>query len=182
MKATRTLTNQHDEVREMFRHLKKGNGHTGELVQIMASTLVAHMLVEQELFYPASLSAVDDDHPEKPARREERVLEFYEDHATARYMIERLVRTAPADRTFTAKLITLQKLVLDHFEEEEEKLFSKVEKQLGEQSAVLAAQMDSLFERTKRSGYAVGRDGAAKTASSPLRPAKGARRVAAVSE
>jgi hypothetical protein len=53
MKATVLLKRQHDEVRSIFKQLEKANGHSKDLLKKLAADLAAHMVIEQELFYPA---------------------------------------------------------------------------------------------------------------------------------
>ena len=148
MKSTHFLTNQHKDLRKMFRHLKKGNGHTRKLLETLATSLLAHMVVEQELFYPAALKELTGKH------REELVFESYEEHAMARYALDRLMKADPTDRTFGAKLATFTELTLDHFRKEEAHLFPKAEKQLGGKSKALTGHLHTLFESMKKSGYA----------------------------
>lgn len=147
MKSTNLLIEQHDDLRAMFRHLKKGNGRTSELLHQLASNLVAHMLVEQELLYPAALKSLEGS--------ELVLLEGYEDHAVARFALDRLVKTDPLDRTFNAKRVTLKDLVCDHFDTEERDVFPKLEKELGDSSKALAVRIKALFERTRKAGYTV---------------------------
>lgn len=157
MKATELLKEQHDEVKTIFRQLEKGNGRTSELLEKLANNLAAHMVIEQELFYPSVLSV-------KPSL----VLEGFEEHAAARFVLKRLMKTDPADQSFKAKVTTLKELIEHHVEEEEEEMFPAAEKALGDASEELCAQMKELFETTKRRGYArtMGPGGAAVTSAS----------------
>ena len=156
MKATELLEKQHDEVRTIFKALEKGNGHTRALLEKLANSLAAHMVIEQELFYPAVLAV-----------KEDLVLEGYEEHAVARFALKRLMKTEPSERTFKAKVTTLREIIEDHMEEEEEDLFPRAEKALGEGSVALGAEMKALFEKTMKVGYepTLGRGGAAVTSA-----------------
>ena len=156
MKASVLLKEQHDEVKGIFKQLEKGNGHSKSLLETLADSLAAHMVIEQELFYPALLNV-----------KEALVLEGYEEHAVARFALKRLMKTEPSDRTFQAKLTTLREIIEHHVEEEEEDLFPRAEKALGEASDALCLRMKALFEKTKKAGYAstVGRGGSAVTSS-----------------
>lgn len=156
MKATALLKKQHDEVRAIFKLLEKGNGHSSELLAKLASNLAAHMVIEQELFYPATMRV-----------NESLVLESYEEHEVARFALKRLVKTKPSDRTFKAKVTTLKEIIEDHAKEEEDELFGAAEKALGATSAALCTKMKTLFDKTLRSGYeqAVGPRGSAITSA-----------------
>jgi iron-sulfur cluster repair protein YtfE (RIC family) len=157
MKATELLKKQHDEVKAIFKGLEKGNGHTKALLEKLANNLAAHMVIEQELFYPAVLAA-----------KEDLVLEGYEEHAVARFALKRLMKTEPSDRSFKATVTTLKELIEHHVEEEEEEMFPRAEKALGDGSEALCAEMKALFEKTVKAGYenTVGRGGAAVTSAS----------------
>jgi hemerythrin-like domain-containing protein len=152
MKATELLKHQHDEVKAVFKKLEDKEGHAKTLVEKLANSLSAHMVIEQELFYPAIL-AVDED----------LVLESYEEHAVARFALKRLIKTNPSDQTFIARVTTLKELIEHHVEEEENDLFPKAEKALGDRSIELCARMKALFEKTEKAGFedAIGPGGSA---------------------
>jgi hemerythrin-like domain-containing protein len=142
VKSTVLLKKQHDEVRAIFKLLEKGNGHSSALVEKLATSLAAHMVIEQTLFYPAVLKA-----------KEGLILEAYEEHEVARFALKRLMKTKPNDRTFRAKVTTLKEIIQHHVKEEEEELFPDAEKALGARSQTLASEMKTLFDRTARGGY-----------------------------
>lgn len=156
MKATALLKRQHDDVKAIFKSLEAGNGHTKALLEKLADSLAAHMVIEQELFYPAVQKV-----------KEDLVLESYEEHAVARFALKRLMRADPSDPTFKAKVTTLKEIIEHHVKEEEEDLFPKAEKALGDTSDGLCAQMKTLFDKTVKAGYArtVGRGGSAVTSA-----------------
>jgi iron-sulfur cluster repair protein YtfE (RIC family) len=124
VKATELLKHQHDEVRTIFKQLLKGKDHSKELLEKLATSLSAHMVIEQELFYPAVLRV-----------KEDLVLESYEEHAVARFALKRLMKTTTSDQTFDAKVATLKEIVEHHIQEEEEVLFPAAEKAVGESSS-----------------------------------------------
>lgn len=156
MKATELLKHQHDEVRTLFVRLLQGSGNTKLLLDKLGEKLSAHMVIEQELFYPAVMKV-----------KEDLVLEGYEEHAVARFALKRLMRTASGDRSFKAKVTTLKEIIEHHVEEEEHELFPAAERALLGSSAALASKMKELFEVTTRGGYeqAVGRGGSAVTSA-----------------
>ena len=94
MKATQLLKSQHREAAKIFSELEKGRAaNAAERVQSLVTKLGAHMVIEQELFYPTVKSI-------KPAL----VLESFEEHAGAQAMMERLLQTEPEDESFKARL------------------------------------------------------------------------------
>lgn len=155
MKATELLRQHHDEVRSIFKKLLRG-GHSKELLEKLATSLSAHMVIEQELFYPAVMKV-----------KEELVLEGYEEHAVARFALKRLLKTTADDQTFKAKVKTLMELIEHHIEEEDDELFPASEKALGESSMPLYVKMKELFDTTVKEGYerVIGPGGSAVTSA-----------------
>jgi hemerythrin superfamily protein len=137
MKATQLLKSQHREVAKIFGELEKGRGANAmDRVQKLVTSLGAHMVIEQELFYPAVKSIKPD-----------LVLESFEEHAGAQAMIERLLRTKPDDESFKARVTTLKELIEHHVEEEESDLFPAVEKKMDPADLNgLGAQMKARFD------------------------------------
>ena len=52
MKATSLLEHQHRKVEAIFKKLEGGRGDAQTLVVALANDLAAHMVIEQETFYP----------------------------------------------------------------------------------------------------------------------------------
>src|SRR6185503_13008885 len=105
MKATELLESQHRTIEELFSRLE--DGHSNVLHEL-ADNLVAHMMVEQEIFYPA-VSSVDPN----------AIAESFEEHAMAEISLKRLLRTEGEDEPFNARLSVLKELVTRHVDEEE---------------------------------------------------------------
>jgi iron-sulfur cluster repair protein YtfE (RIC family) len=157
MDATKLLTKQHRKVEAIFRKLERKNPDAETLLSELANDLVAHMAIEQDLFYPA-VKQVDDS----------LVLESYEEHALAEVALKRLLATDPGDEEFSARVTALKELIMHHVKEEEEELFAKVEKKLDEETLKgLGKQMQARFEEVTEAGYesALPRGGFGKTSS-----------------
>ena len=139
MKATELLETQHRKVKAILSKLEKGASNADALLEELASDLAGHMIIEQELFYPAAL-------PVKGSL----VLEGFEEHAAAEDALKRLLKTAPEDTTFKAKATVLKELIQHHVEEEEEEVFPKVEKSLGEEASAahFCKKMKALFDES----------------------------------
>jgi iron-sulfur cluster repair protein YtfE (RIC family) len=143
MKATELLTKQHREVERIFMLIESGNGEVTNLVEQLADALVAHMAIEQQLFYPA-VQKIDPD----------LILESFEAHAMAEVGLKRLIAADLMDPSFKAKVTVLKEMILRHVEEEEEDLFPKVEKTLGkERLEKLGAEMETMFSEALEEGY-----------------------------
>lgn len=137
MDATRLLEQQHREVEALFAELEKGAKDARKTVKELARNLLAHMVIEQAIFYPAVKEAGAD-----------AIHEAYEEHHVARVEIARLVATDTDDETFAAKVKTLKELIAHHVKEEEKELFPKVRKRVeAEQLASLGESMKKDFDR-----------------------------------
>jgi iron-sulfur cluster repair protein YtfE (RIC family) len=142
MKATDLLKKQHNKVKAIFSKLEKGSGDATALLEELASDLAGHMIIEQEIFYPAALAA-----------KESLVLEGFEEHAAAEDALKRLLKTPPDDVTFKAKVTVLKELIEHHVEEEEGELFPAAEKSLGsEELTLLGTKMNALFSEVTGDG------------------------------
>lgn len=156
----------------MFRKLERKNSDAESTLTELANDLVSHMAIEQDIFYPA-IRAID----------ESMVMESYEEHALAELALKRLLATDPDDAAFQARVTALKELILHHVKEEEEELFPKVEKKLGdEQLNALGKQMKARFDEVQEAGFeAALPKGFGKTSSDlskRLLKAKSARRAA----
>lgn len=157
--ATGLLEQQHAEVKALFAQLEQGVADPRPLLTELAHERAAHMVIEQEIFYPAVLSA-------SPAL----VREGYEEHAIARFALKRLMSTQPSDPSFAARVTALRELVEHHVGEEEDDLFPVAERALGDGSARVRAEMKALFEQKRALGFSklVGKGGdAVRTARPP---------------
>jgi hemerythrin-like domain-containing protein len=143
MKATDLLEKQHRKVESLFKKLESGRSDPANVLVQLATDLAAHMVIEQEIFYPAARRVKQD-----------LVLESYEEHAVAQFALKRLLATDPDHDTFQAKVVTLKELIEHHVEEEESELFPKLEKALGaEQLSTLGKQMKIRFDEVVEAGY-----------------------------
>ena len=142
-KATALLEKQHRKVEKLFAAIDSAKGSPKALVHELATDLLGHMVIEEKLFYPATLAV-----------KEDLVLEGYEEHVVARFALERLLAASPKERSFKAKAKTLKDIVLDHAKEEEDELFPKVEKAMSADALrELGAKMKRLFDETVAGGW-----------------------------
>ena len=143
MKATDLLQKQHHKVEEIFGKLERGRAEPGPLLVMLANDLAGHMAIEQEIFYPAAREA-----------EEELIAESFEEHALAEVALKRLLATEFDDPAFKARVTATKELILHHAKEEEEELFPKVEKALGEERLVeLGKQMKARFDEVVAAGF-----------------------------
>lgn len=143
MEATKLLSKQHRKVEGIFRKLERKHPDTEALLNELANDLVAHMAIEQEIFYPA-VKQVDDS----------LIYESYEEHALAEVALKRLLATDPSAEEFSARVTALKELIMHHVKEEEEELFSKVEKKVDDDVLKdLGKRMQARFEEVTEAGY-----------------------------
>jgi iron-sulfur cluster repair protein YtfE (RIC family) len=92
----------------------------GQLLEKLESELYHHMLLEEEIFYPALESAAE-------SKRELRVYRAARDeHEATKSMLKDLGRTDPASAAFMEKVTRLKRSVEQHVTEEEATLFAIV--------------------------------------------------------
>jgi len=142
MKATTFLEKQHRRVEAILKDLERGN-EPSALLKDLASDLAAHMAIEQNIFYPAVREVVPD-----------LIDESFEEHALAEVALKRLLKTPPSDPQFAARVSVLKELIHHHVEEEEDRLFPKVEKALkGYELEVLGKQLEQAFAEAQAEGF-----------------------------
>ncbi len=143
-RATALLEEHHRELERLFKAVEEARGDRKRAVlQDLATRLLAHMVIEEKIFYPRALG-VDPSH----------VLEGYEEHVVIRFALERALVTAPSDKTFAAKVKTLKDFLVNHDDEEEDELFPKVRRAMSaEAQRKLGAEMLALFEQTMAAGW-----------------------------
>ena len=162
MKATSLLEDQHRTVEALFEKLERGLGDPAATVRTLAKHLLAHMAIEQDIFYPA-IKDVDL----------ERVSENYEEHALGEVALERLLATDASDPVFKARVVALKTLIEHHVMEEEEELFPLVEESLSEDALIqlgkaLRTRFNALLEA---SANVAPKRGVAKTSADVARKA-----------
>ncbi len=156
MRATDLLEKQHRKVEATFKKLERGKGDLRPLVISLANDLAAHMVIEQEIFYP-KVKAIKPD----------LVLESYEEHAIAEYALERLLATKPEAESFQARVTALKELIAHHVEEEERDLFPKVNKAMKNELEAMGKAMKARFDEAVEDGYASALVEAKKSSKAP---------------
>lgn len=161
MRATDLLEKQHRKVEAIFKKLEGGRAEPGPLLEELANALAAHMTIEQEIFYPAVKTMAED-----------LVMEAFEEHSMAEISLKRLLATDPEDSAFKARVTTTRELIEHHVKEEEEELFPKVEKKLGEERLLeLGRTMKKRFDEVVEAGFAAAvPKGFSKTSADMDRP------------
>lgn len=139
MNAIDLLEQQHDIVTSALERVHQGGGSNGELKRI-ADQLVAHMVIEEHIFYPRVRELMKD-----------MINESFEEHAVARFELARLL-SANGNEKKTRALV-LKELLEHHIDEEEDELFPKVRKSISPQELeALGARMKRAFDNACAKG------------------------------
>jgi hemerythrin superfamily protein len=124
MDATKLLEQDHQEVEGLFKKFEEAGDQAfktkQELVDKIIQELAIHTEIEEEIFYPAVKSEVEDS--------EEEVLEAVEEHHVAETLIEEIKALSAEDEEFDAKVTVLIESVRHHKDEEENEMFPRVRK------------------------------------------------------
>ncbi len=123
------LLNQLDETTERAVKTRE------DLFSSLRNELVAHEMVEEEIFYPAL-----KEHP----RARDIVLEGYEEHHVVDEIMAELAEVSFDDETWSAKFSVMKENLEHHIEEEEGDMFKKARQVLdkGELATLGAAMSD----------------------------------------
>lgn len=148
MNAIDLLAAQHRHIERTLRDLASTGVHTvlakRALLQELGDELTAHMLIEEQIFYPA-MRAID------PSLFANRV----EEHAIASFALTRLMRCPPEDPRFAARLQALRDVLSLHMIDEEIDRFTAVERLVGEvELEALGEEMEAVFACEVRKGFA----------------------------
>jgi hypothetical protein len=140
VKATELLKRQHREVKGLFKEVQSASGAKARKsgMNEIASNLLAHMAIEEEIFYPAVAEL-------ETKKTQELVPEAYEEHHVAKLVIAELPKVDPADERFEAKMTVLEELIEHHVEEEEKEMFKIAEKLGADRLAELGEEMEAAF-------------------------------------
>ena len=140
MNAIEMLTEQHREMEAAFKAVMSATPEDrAHLFEQAADTLMSHITVEEQHFYPAV----------KAKKTEDILLESLEEHLSLKRVLADLVALAPTDAHFEPKLHVLKEQAEHHHKEEEEHLFPKVKKLLDEE------ELEALGERMRTAQLAL---------------------------
>ena len=146
MDAITLLKQDHKTVRGLFAQFEKATGGARReaIVAEIIRELTVHAEVEEEVFYPAVRREVPD--------VEDDILESYEEHRVAVWLMDQLEGLSPDDERYEARVMVFKEIVDHHVKEEEEQWFPKVRKHLGRKE--LGALGLALEEAKARRGVA----------------------------
>jgi iron-sulfur cluster repair protein YtfE (RIC family) len=166
MNAIQLLKDQHKKTKATLEKGSKGKLSQAESKKA-ADELVAHMVIEEHVFYPRIRELKAD-----------LVSESYEEHTTARFSLARCLN-AKTDEEIKARVTVLKELIEHHVEEEEEEMFPKVEKGIdAEELELLGTKMEAMFQQAVELGLDALVSGLERNLKSPKQLANGVSRGA----
>jgi hemerythrin superfamily protein len=147
MDATKLLEQDHKEVEALFKEFERAGDQAykakQDLTDKIVQELTIHTQIEEEIFYPAVKSDVDD--------AEDEVLEAVEEHHVAEALIEEIKGLTSEDENFDAKVAVLIESVRHHKDEEENEMFPKVREAFSaEELETLGAQLEEAKQQKRR--------------------------------
>lgn len=123
--AISLLTEDHNKVKKLFKEFeglkksKTSKDKKSKLVKEICMELTIHAQLEEEVFYPAVRTAIDD---------QDLMDEAEVEHAGAKELISQLEEMSPEEDLYDAKVSVLSEYVDHHVKEEEQKMFPSVKK------------------------------------------------------
>lgn len=140
MNAIELLQQQHQHVRKLFSRLEKARSsiEKDRICQQLADNLIAHMAIEEQIFYPAAMGS---------AMSESQLREALAEHQEAKdLLVEVLDMDMSLAKSFEQKMSLLQEKVEHHVKEEEDEIFKHAREVMDEDELEqLGAQMKELF-------------------------------------
>jgi hypothetical protein len=134
MNAIELLEQQHKKVKAALAKISEGEEMSPAELKKTADELVAHMVIEEHIFYPRVRELMKD-----------LIAESFEEHTVARFELARLITARGEERK--ARATVLKELIEHHVDEEEKEMFPKVKKQLPkEELETLGARMEATFQ------------------------------------
>ena len=148
--AIMLLKHDHREVEDLFEKFQKAssNDKKWEIAQQICTELKIHAKIEEEIFYPETKDAVEDD----------LYHESFVEHDGAKVLINDIMANGPDDEFFEAKVTVLCEEIEHHVKEEEQPkkgYFAQVR----DAEIDLKALRDRLMERKQELKNKAGKEG-----------------------
>jgi hemerythrin superfamily protein len=151
MDAIAVLKRDHEEVERLFRQFEKlterAHRSKQKIVMKIIRELAIHAAVEEMLFYPAVRTAALKANVRALKEAADTVLESLEEHHVVKWTLSELEKMKPEDERYDAKVQVLMESVRHHVEEEQEDLFPKARRLLGDD---LLFELGDRIEKAKK--------------------------------
>jgi len=148
MKATTLLGQQHGNLQQLCQVVEEGSANLRQsLLPQLAGDLAAHLMVEEQVFYPAACAALRE--PGWMASSDAW-------HIHARQSLERAMDAAVDSEEFALAIGELRLALARHADEDREVLFPRLERALDAAAMrELGLTMLALYHAKLEAGYAV---------------------------
>ncbi len=142
MNAIELLKQQHEKTKAALTAISEGKKMSPMELRKASNELVAHMVIEEHVFYPRVKELM-----------EVQIAEAFEEHAVARFELARLIQaTSMEERKMHASV--LKELIEHHMREEENEVFPKVKRALqGDELERLGTKMLAMFGKAVGLGF-----------------------------
>lgn len=141
MNAIDLLETQHKETLALLDQLERSTPGTArkQAFTKLKTSLLAHMVIEEELFYPTVGSMQPEGEP---------IAECYEEHAGARGALDRCARALAEEDLFGVRICVLKEMVKHHIGEERGEIFPRARKAIERKELErLGEEMEARFEK-----------------------------------
>jgi hemerythrin-like domain-containing protein len=147
MNAIRHLLKDHEEVGKLFNQFVDVGEEAHKQKQTIAEQVIKEITMnaelEDEILFPLFAEKGGEE-------AQEIVQEGMEEHYMLEFMMDRLKKTRPEDKTFNAKFKALMESTKHHFMEEEREIFPKAKKVLKGELDRLGEEMDALEKQMSK--------------------------------
>lgn len=144
MNAIRYLLKEHEEIGKLFKQFVEADEKAHAQKKVIADKVIGrirrHARMEEEILFPAFKKKGGKE-------AEEMVEEGVEEHQVTKFVMARIKRTRPGDKSFGPKFKVLMESANHHFEEEELEVFPRVKKVLAKDLERLGAEMAATEKR-----------------------------------
>jgi len=151
MDATALLQRDHEAVEQLFQKVEKlterAHKSKEKIVLKIIRELAVHSAVEEMLFYPAIRTAGLKADTRVGTQASETVLESLEEHHVVKWTLSELERMKPEDERYDAKVKVLMESVRHHVKEEQDELFPKARRLLGQK---VLQELGTRMEKAKK--------------------------------
>jgi hemerythrin superfamily protein len=151
MDAIALLQHDHEEVEQLFRQFEKlterAHKSKEKIVAKVIRELAIHSAIEEMLFYPAVRTAALKATVRTLKEAGDTVLESLEEHHVVKWTLTELEKMKPEDERYDAKFKVLMESVRHHVEEEQDELFPKARRLLGQD---MLEELGERMEKAKK--------------------------------
>ncbi|HET7788772.1 MAG TPA: hemerythrin domain-containing protein [Myxococcales bacterium] len=151
MDATALLQRDHEAVEQLFRQFEKlterAHKSKEKIVLKIIRELAVHSAVEEMLFYPAVRTAGLKADTRAGEQASGTVLESLEEHHVVKWTLSELEKMKAEDERFDPKVKVLMESVRHHVKEEQDELFPKARRLLGQK---MLDELGARMEKAKK--------------------------------